>query len=554
VHLIISVTFAPYIKGINTIKKKVAKKIKIMKQLKFILLAITLFCFTLTQAQVGGYFSKFRPSKKWSVGLQISPTHLNGDADDAKIGLSGGAHLKYSISQSFGLKLSGDIGMLKGGRLEPDFSGNKKDGRFGATTVDQQQYDDGTFRGNAGDQAPTEDSYEFTNNFKDLDLTAVYTLGNISFLRPLRKLQLFTFFGVGTIWSDVKGSFTAEKDAQSYYAQWGDAYLLPQDADGNTIPTATAEANPTSIKNAQTIYQGRNLTIPFGIGVKRNFGRWLDLGFEWRSHWTRSDGLDGFSFPVWRNRYADFYTLVGIQASVKLGTKGENEHYDWLNPLETIYADMDSMKQITNDLKTLIEDKDGDGVGDFFDKEDSTDCDKVYGNGKAVDSDGDGINDCKDKQIFSICDDVDENGVAKDKDGDGVPDCIDEEPNSVAGVLVDVRGKAAKAGNDNCCNCDKVTLPTIIFENGSSKIAPSSYGVLYAVAEKMKACPGLNISATGYTANKSGELLANRRSTAIIDHLEANYGIERSRIGISYSTGSGVEYNTRRVDLNQTSK
>ena len=70
----------------------------------------------------------------------------------------------------------------------------------------------------------------------------------------------------------------------------------------------------------------------------------------------------------------------------------------------------------------------------------------------------------------------------------------------------------------------------------------------------MKQCPSLSVTATGYTASKSGEQLAWKRSNAIIDHLEANYGIERSRVSTGYSSGSGVEYSTRRIDLSQTGK
>ena len=40
---------------------------------------------------------------------------------------------------------------------------------------------------------------------------------------------------------------------------------------------------------------GRNFTLPFGFGVKRNFGKKLDVGLEWKTRWTRSDALDGFS-------------------------------------------------------------------------------------------------------------------------------------------------------------------------------------------------------------------------------------------------------------------
>ena len=450
-----------------------------MKQLKLSLVVLTLLCFTASEAQVGSYFSKFRPSKKWSVGLQISPTVLNGDVDNSNLGISGGAHIKYSISQSFGLKLNGDIGVLNGERTEST-------------------------------------PYEVTNKFKDLNINAVYTLGNLSFIRPLREVQMFTFFGVGAIWSDATGTFE-------------------------------------DVANADTYYKGRNLTIPFGMGLKRNFGEWLDLGLEWRTQWVRSDDLDGFNFPVTANRFSDFYTIVGLQASIKLGAKGQDKHYDWLNPMETIYADLDTLIEVTNKLKILLEDADGDGVNDFTDSEAESECDKVWPNGKVMDSDGDGVNDCKDLQPFSISTEVDENGVALDTDGDGVPNGIDEEPNTAADALVNVRGQAVEMGNA-CCDCDKVTLPTVMFDNSSSKISPSSYGVLYTIAEKMKSCPGLNVSAIGYTASKSGEQLAYKRVNSIVDHLEANYGIERSRISTGYASGSDVDYSTRRIDFNQSSK
>lgn len=454
-----------------------------MKQFKLSLVVLTLLCFTASEAQVGSYFSKFRPSKKWSVGLQISPTILNGDVDNSNLGISGGAHIKYSISQSFGLKLNGDIGVLNGERAS---------------------------------EAPFSGTYEVTNKFKDLNINAVYTLGNLSFIRPLREVQMFTFFGVGAIWSDATGTFE-------------------------------------DLVNADTYYKGRNLTIPFGMGLKRNFGEWLDLGLEWRTQWVRSDDLDGFNFPLIANRFSDFYTIVGLQASIKLGAKGQDKHYDWLNPMETIYADIDTLIEVTNKLKILLEDADGDGVNDFTDSEAESECDKVWPNGKVMDSDGDGVNDCKDLQPFSISTEVDENGVALDTDGDGVPNGIDEEPNTAADALVNVRGQAVEMGNA-CCDCDKVTLPTVMFDNSSSKISPSSYGVLYTIAEKMKSCPGLNVSAIGYTASKSGEQLAYKRVNSIVDHLEANYGIERSRISTGYASGSDVDYSTRRIDFNQSSK
>jgi OOP family OmpA-OmpF porin len=498
-----------------------------MTQFKFILVSLAMFCFLGASAQedqsnVGSYFSKFRPAKKWSVGLQLSPTGLSGDASDIAIGLSGGAHIKYSVSQSFGLKMSGNIGVLKGGRTE-----------------------------SASDNNGPTDSYKFTNNFQDLDVVAVYTLGNISFLRPLRKIQLFTFFGLGAIWSEAEGNFTDAADAKAYAGKWGQIGSIGQNhftgVDINGVPTLVN----ADVVDATSSYKGSDLTIPFGLGIKRSFGSWLDLGVEWKTRVTNSDDLDAFNLPLHANRKFDFYTTLGIQASIKLGTKGEEAHYDWLNPLETIYADMDSLKSITKELQKLANDEDGDGVGDFFDKDNTTGADvNTYGNGKAVDSDGDGVPDHLDKQPLVFAKNVDVNGVAADVDGDGVIDELDENTNTPAGVLVDSRGNEIEIGL--CCDCENVTLPTIIFDNGSSKIAPSSYGVLYAVAEKMKQCPEMSVTATGYTMSKSGEQLAWKRSNAIIDHLEVNYGIERSRIATEYTTGSGVEYSTRRIELSTT--
>lgn len=264
----------------------------------------------------------------------MSPTIYNSDADNFTPGFSFGGHAKYSISQSFGLKLSGNIGTLNGGRQDQSFSRNSN----GTVFLDR------------GNQNPSEDSYEFTNNFRDLNLVTVYTLGNISFLRPLRKIQMFAFFGLGAIWSDVTGSFTDPEESQYFYQRWRREFITPLDASGNELSDADALANPSSINEAQMTYEGRNFTIPYGIGFKRNIGNRLDIGIEYRLNWTRGDNLDAFSFPIWRNRMFDQYSLFGIQASLKFGDKDNNEHYDWLNPMETIFADMDSMKSVTNDL------------------------------------------------------------------------------------------------------------------------------------------------------------------------------------------------------------
>jgi len=466
------------------------------------------------------------------------------DADNIQLGFAYGLHVKYSVSQSFGLKLTGNLGTLRGSREEHDISGNKKDGRNSRNDPDNTADGDNEF--NDGNQAPSEDSYWFKNNFKEVSMTTVFTLGNISFLRPLRKWQLFLFTGFGTIWSDVTGGFGVPQDARNYVASWGENYF-------DIIRDQTS-----TIIDARTQYQGRNFTVPFGFGVKRNFGRLLDIGIEYRNNYTRSDNLDAFSFPVWRNRYADFYGLLGIQASLKLGGKDNiKEHYDWLNPVESIYKTMDSLEKIGEKVELLLVDTDGDGVADYYDKEPDTEEGAwAWGSGVAADIDGDKVPDYRDDEPFSEKGSiVDENGVMIDVDNDKVPDYRDEDTKTPAAFFVKPDGThevKVAGGGAGCCNCDDVILPSIIFDDGSTRVKPEFYGVLYSVAEKMKECPNLEIIATGYALrSKSQANLAVKRTNAIIEHLNQTYSIPRDRFGVDTEgfAPSDLQYRGRRIDL-----
>jgi outer membrane protein OmpA-like peptidoglycan-associated protein len=496
------------------------------------------------------YFAKYRPAKKWSLGLQISGTHTMSDADNFKPGWAVGGHVKYSVGQSFGLKLNGSFGTLLGNREEQDISGNANNGRNWVESSDPNQDPDNNNQGenfyDYGNQAPSTDSYFFRNNFRELNITTVYTLGNISFLRPLRKWQMYLFTGFGAIWSDVTGKFAEPEDARGYYNGWGEQYF-----------TAIRDQNGI-IQDAETNYQGRNFTIPFGLGIKRNFGRWLDLGIEYRNNWTRSDNLDGYSFPVWRNRYSDFYGLMGITASIKLGgTEDIKDHYDWLNPVADIYSTMDSLKELEDKVELLLVDGDGDGVADYYDKDPNTEEGAyTWANGVAADIDEDGVPDFRDDEPFSEKKStVDEKGVMVDRDEDGIPDYRDDDPKSAPGVVVDRRGKEVEIGGGNaCCNCDDIVLPSVIFDNGSSRIKPEFYGVLFSVAEKMKECPEAKIVLTGYAVrSKSGSQLARNRADAIVNYLNGNYNIPRENFMIEDQgdAPSGLEYSSRRIDMSQ---
>ncbi|MFM9944882.1 MAG: OmpA family protein [Bacteroidia bacterium] len=511
---------------------------------------LLLFCILIipeiAQAQIGTFFTKYEPSRRWSVGVQLSPTEIQGDADNLQLAMSFGGHVKYSFGQTFALKMNANIGQLKGGRNYQQISRNGS-----------KQYNGNFRRGvninDAGNQAPSEDSYNFTNNFKDFNITTVFTLGNISFLRPLRKYQIFMLVGAGVVLSNVKGDWENKKD------RW-------TEVSGDTSAALGEFLKYNGGTSGSRVKSAKNFTVPFGVGVKRNFGKILDLGIEFKMHYTRTDNLDALSAPVWRNRFTDYYTLISFQASFKIKTKTENDenHYDWLNPVETLYEKMDSITAIAN---ALAKDSDGDGVADFLDKDPNTpEGVNVYGNGIAIDSDGDGIIDVNDDEPFSDKGaTIDNKGVMIDIDNDGIPDYRDEDPSSPSNTVVNNKGihvtpsgspSSISSGGAGCCDCNDVVFPPVVFESGSSKIRPEFYGILHEIAMKMKECPDLKIRTVGYpdgsVGAKSGEQLSRTRVNAVVDYLNDYYGIQRNRISVDYKTSedSGSRYQkNRKVEI-----
>lgn len=452
----------------------------ITKSLKVIALVSVTLLSVNVNAQ-GDYFSKIIPAKKLSVGLNFGLTNSYTDAPQENSGNSFGLGFKYSVSHSIGIRASFNSGTIAGDRSEET--------------------------GNA--------DYSFENSFSTIDLSAVFTLGNVSFLRSARNLQYFATIGLGSMSNDATG--------------------INNDPSRNTS------------------YDESDVFVPIGFGLKYNLNDNFDIGLNTQFNFTSSDDIDAFNYDVFANKSNDYFTQTGITLSYKFGTdKSQTSHLDWINPVESIYNDIDS---INKNLKTLMADSDGDGVGDYFDKDNETpDGVKTYGDGTSVDTDGDGVPDSKDKEVFSLVNDVDSDGVAKDDDGDGIPNAIDVEPSSPAGSMVDSKGKAIEIKEYSAYNCDNLTLPTIMFDNGSSKISSSSFASLYTLAEKMRMCPSLSLTATGYTRSKSGERLAMKRANSIIDHLEANYGVERGRISVDYIADTDVDYASKRIDFTKTGK
>ncbi len=431
-----------------------------------------------------------RRAKKWTIGLMAGTSVFFGDADKKQLGWDIAPYIKYSISQTFALRAEYNFAKLRGQR---DF------------------------------QSPTlfKDNFRFISKVQDWNVQMHFTLGNISFLRPLRKTQMYLFLGFGQASFKSNAKFTDQR------LFTGDYYLTSYFGQGSL--------NPNLGKEVEEDYQGRHFIIPMGFGFKHYLSRRFDLGLEYRHTWLRSDDIDVYNTQIFQNRWFDSYGFLRASLGFKFGAKNP-QHYDWLSPVESIYDQMADVKKKTDCLGV---DTDNDHVSNCFDQENNTpDSCMVYGNGMAVDTDMDGVPDCQDKEPFTdrgVA--VDENGVAADSDGDNVPDHRDRELNSSPGALVDNNGIEIKL----CCNCDNVSFAPITI--GNNCLTKEVKAQLYMVVDKMKQCPDKKLILNG-PAGKSSKYNAaanTRCMDEIIKFLTEKFGISRDRIITNYNAGTEVK-------------
>jgi hypothetical protein len=428
-----------------------------------------------------------RRAKKWTLGLMAGGTLFHGDADKKQIGYNFAPFVKYSISQTFALRGEYNFAMLRG---ERDF------------------------------QSPTffKDNFRFRTNTQDWNVQAHFTLGNISFLRPLRKTQMYLFIGLGQAAIKAKAHFI---DQRLYT---GDYYLT----------SSLGRGNPNPNYGLQSIdrYEARHMIVPMGVGFKHYLSRHFDLGLELRHTWVRSDDIDVYNTQIFANRWWDSYSFLRASFGWKFGAKNP-QHYDWLSPVESIYDQVADIKKKTDCLGV---DEDNDHVSNCFDQENTTpDSCMVYGNGMAVDSDGDGVPDCQDEELFSDKGaTVDEKGKSIDSDGDGIPDHRDREPNSSPGALVDANGIEFKV----CCSCDNVSFPPITIS--SNCLTKEVKNLLYQVADKMRQCPDkkLVLNGPGGKSSKYNAASNTRCMEEIIKFLNEKFGISRDRIITNHNGGT----------------
>jgi OmpA-OmpF porin, OOP family len=308
-----------------------------------------------------------------------------------------------------------------------------------------------------------------------------------------------------------------------------------------TVNVASGPAGTTLGSQAfkQTGFTKINPLVETGAGIAFRVSDKINVAIEEKIialFGKGADLLDAYNF-----RYRDFGSLTNVRLNFNIGGGTGKDKKTlplwWTNPGEQTQADIAELKARP---KLDLTDTDADGIIDMLDQEKDTPAGaRVDTRGVALDSDADGYADFKDKEPFSpIGYKVDANGVAM------VP-----KPAYVTEADVDriVEGKLAKFKLSLGDLTTKTTsgpsmaewfLPMIHFDLNSSAVKNSEFGNLSAVASVLKSNPSVRIAVTGFTDKTAtdgyNEGLSYRRAQNAIDALVKRFGVDRSRLVLTY--------------------
>ncbi len=376
----------------------------------------------------------------------------------------------------------------------------------------------------------------FTNNWLSTTGYGIFSLNIARFNNSVRKVNYYALIGVG-------GSYFEAEYFES--------------ADQRDAKTREREINPHISGGAG---------IAFRINKRMNIGIEHTLGYNLG---VRGDHLDGIASG--QTVVDDMQQYTSIRLNFNIGsTSNKTEPLYWVNPLESVYKELDDVKQKT---ESAITDTDGDGVIDAIDQEADTPPDvPVDTKGRTLDSDRDGVPDYKDKEPYyppRAGEQVDASGVVVNPINGGgvsedrVKELIDEALQDFRETLENDPSFGGGNGQGFAGPVSEMFLPMIHFGSDSERIKYSDYGTLASIARVLKGNPQMRLVVVGY-ADKTGpeaynDAISYRRAKAVVDHFVTNHGIGRGRLVLQYKgdeealVPTSSSYMNRRVEFRTAS-
>jgi OOP family OmpA-OmpF porin len=279
-------------------------------------------------------FSGSGAFRTWSIGINggiLTPNTILGSnskqdftSPNAEFGYGG--YIKNQITPAFGIQADFLAGKLTADHGQPDAFGNATYKSFS------------------------------TKIHYSADLSANFTLGNISWHNNKSAIQPYFTLGMGTM---------------------------------NYTPVTTSASG--TVANFKTDNDGsiNELYVPVGLGLKFAIAPGLNLDLGYQVNFVYSDNIDGYKYGSGNDKFA--YAHAGLEFALGKRTKPQLATHNPVSSMRTEYlwenqktksqlqAQIDAEKakneQLRNDLNTtnanlakFTIDSDGDGVPDFFDK------------------------------------------------------------------------------------------------------------------------------------------------------------------------------------------
>ena len=503
-----------------------------------------------------------KPKNAWELGVHFGHFFIDGDVDRTLPGGFGvGLHLRKAIHYVFSIRADLFYGQACG--LETQAWKTRADGgglvEYGIAGDPDYVNEYAQYEGTAGWYP----SHKTTMGYGALQ--GVINIGNLLFHKDRNKWNWYIALGVGLSSHSTKLDLL-NGDGNAYDVS-GIAALGPLDTKaGRSDRKAGLDAlydgefETDGFKKQGIFRLGDDTNIHViwtgSMGISRKLSRRVNIGIEHQVMLADNDYLDGIKFrtSLDQTNNADIPHYTNLRIAINLGNFDKvTEPLYWVNPLGATFNDIAELKQ-----RPVLDltDEDGDGIIDMLDQElDTPPGCPVDTRGVTLDSDNDGYADCKDQEPYSPPGfDVDDKGIAL------VPAGITEDD---VNAIVDNKAKAIMTTvNAVKSGCGEWFLPMIHYDLDKYSIKPEFYGHLHHVANVLKMCPEICVTAVGHTDVRNGNdynrVLSYNRSKAAIDYLVSNYGIDRSRIKLMYggeetpligTGGSSSHYMNRRVEF-----
>jgi hypothetical protein len=470
-----------------------------------------------------------KPRNMLEVGVSLGNIAVNGDVDSKIPRLGFEAHVRKALGYVFSLRLQYVNGSPEG--LNWQAASN-----YGHNTAWTSTASGGSLTP-AQAYKPGVDPvfYNYKTHIQDLGIQGIVTLNNVRFHKQKTGVAVYAGAGVSATWYNVM--INALDASGNNYSAFFKSVVSGGDINysnrRNIIKRLKAGMDNTyetpaeSEGGSRRAKLGKNTLMPSAnalVGVAFKLSNRVNLALEDRQTFIKSDLLDG---QRWQEHPAgdaaltsdyDSYNYLSLGINFNLGGKSVEPLW-WLNPLDYAYSEINNPKHMKLP-KPILDDTDGDGVTDQFDREPNTPAGcPVDSHGVTRDTDGDGVPDCKDKQLITPteCQPVDADGVGKCPD----PACC----KAIADSMV----------SKNACAGD---YPSLSLKTAS--LSADTKALLATVATKLRDKPNCTITITAYpAASKREQSLADKKLDAVKKYLVEKLGISGDRVNVDKVIGGG---------------